>query len=227
MNSKTAVLIFANSSKVERKFKSFAKGNALIDEINKNTLKTVKKTKLPYFIFTEKEQKGASFGERFTNALQAVFNEGFNRVITIGNDTPQLKKQHLLKAADAIANANFVIGPSLDGGFYLMGLTKKQFEKVDFLHLPWQKNTLEKSLSLQMTNADEEIIKLNSLLDVDADADLKALFQFRTSISKKLIALLSTLFLQNISIQFFSKLQVRLLFNRNYYNKGSPIIVLS
>jgi len=100
MNRQTAVLIFANSSQGERKFKSFDKGDAFVGKLNENILQTLKKSKLHHYFFTDKEQVGKSFGEGFSNAIKAVFEKGFESVISVGIDTPQLRKHHILPPAN-------------------------------------------------------------------------------------------------------------------------------
>ena len=131
--------------------KSIPKGQALFDVLNNNILKTVQKSGLPYFLYTEKEQNGHSFGSRFVNAIQEVFDKGFTNIITVGNDTPQLKTSHLNTAATQLEAHKFVIGPSTDGGFYLMGLEKSQFDATAFLELPWQSSRLCSSLEMILT----------------------------------------------------------------------------
>ncbi|MBK5193919.1 MAG: DUF2064 domain-containing protein [Flavobacteriaceae bacterium] len=222
MNRQTAVLIFANSSQGERKFKSFAKGDAFVEELNENILQTVKKSKLPYYLFTEKEQVGKSFGERFSNAIQAVFEKGFESVITVGNDTPQLRKHHILQAANEIDKNKCVVGPSIDGGFYLMGLSRKQFGEISFLDLPWQTKSLEKTISFQIEATQTEVIKLDTLLDVDSASDLKELVKLSQHISGKLLSILSSLLNANVSISLATKLLIGRQEKRNYFNKGSP-----
>jgi hypothetical protein len=222
MNLQTAVLIFAKSSQGESEFKSFSKGAAFVDELNKNTLQTVKKSKLPYFLITEKEQIGKSFGERFSNAIQAVFEKGFKSVITVGNDTPQLRKHHILQAANEVDKNKFVVGPSIDGGFYLMGISRKIFNEISFLELPWQTKSLEKTISFQIAATQTEVIKLDTLLDVDSASNLKALFKLSQHISGKLLSILSYLLNANVSISLATKLLIGRRENRSYFNKGSP-----
>jgi uncharacterized protein len=120
MKTKTAILIFANSAEKELTSKSISSSD-FFNLLDSDTVKTVKKTNLPYFHFSEKEQIGSSFGERFTNAIEAVFNKGFEHVISLGNDIPHLRANHILKATQNLATSDYVLGPSTDGGFYLMG----------------------------------------------------------------------------------------------------------
>ncbi|MGB5435124.1 MAG: DUF2064 domain-containing protein, partial [Maribacter sp.] len=114
----TAILVFALSSEEEQKRKKIRNGDRLFSALSEHSLNIVAKTGLPYFHYTEKEQVGDSFGERFTNAIQEVFNRGFKQIITIGNDSPQLKISHIQRAAVLLDHNKSVIGPSADGGFY-------------------------------------------------------------------------------------------------------------
>ena len=137
---RTAILIFANSSKEEMKYKAIPKGNILFDVLTEHTLNTARKTGLPYFLMSEKEQIGSSFGERFVNAISSIFELDFDMVITIGNDTPQLKSSDIVRASKLLGAKKSVLGPSRDGGFYLMGIHKSQFDAKTFRECTCQKN---------------------------------------------------------------------------------------
>ena len=76
-----------------------------------------------------------------------MFNKGFQNIITIGNDTPHLKTKHLLETANQFKEKDLILGPSKDGGFYLMGIKKAHFNKNTFLKLPWQTNRLNSYIS--------------------------------------------------------------------------------
>ena len=137
MNNKTAILIFANSAEKQLISKSIASSD-FFNLLDSDTVKTVKKAGLPYFHFSEKEQIGHSFGERFTNAIETILNKGFQNVITLGNDIPNLTANLIVKAKNKLENSDYVLGPSTDGGFYLMGFKKAHFNKTDIQNLPWQ-----------------------------------------------------------------------------------------
>jgi len=92
-------LVFANSAKEELVHKSIPNSEQLFDKLTQSTLRKAKDTGLPTFHISDKDQVGSNFGERFTNAIAAVFDRGFNNIITIGNDTPHLKTQHLKNTA--------------------------------------------------------------------------------------------------------------------------------
>ncbi|QLG45222.1 TIGR04282 family arsenosugar biosynthesis glycosyltransferase [Costertonia aggregata] len=222
---RTAILIFANSATEDAKQKAIPNTDTLFRELTKHTLREVQKTNIPYFHYTEKEQTGNSFGERFTNAIQSVFDLGFERIITIGNDTPQLKATHLVEAEKALRENKTVLGPSLDGGFYLMGLHKSNFDIDIFKRLPWQRFSLWNRISDVLKNTDCSIHSLPVLSDIDSLSDIQRLNAFRKSISKTLLKILSLLLkghnnISNFFLQFYFTLTVHRLFN-----KGSPAVL--
>ena len=218
----TAVLIFANSSSQEAAKKPFVKSSLLFKALNKETLSKVKKTKLPYFHFTEKEQSGNSFGERFVNAIQQVYQKGYDNIITIGNDSPQLKTAHLIEAAKQLQQGKTVFGPTFDGGFYLMGIHKKNFDAVLFKRLPWQRFGLFNRISQLFENSNSHLFRLPVFEDIDNEKDAIALLNFSKSVSTTILLILrtiakkcATLFSVNF-ITFFDSFCSPLL------NKGSP-----
>lgn len=67
-------------------------------------------------------QRGADLGARERAAFADLFAAGFDRVALIGSDLPTLPAGHLRRALDASAPGTVVLGPSDDGGYYLMAL---------------------------------------------------------------------------------------------------------
>lgn len=219
----TAILIFANSSNEELKHKPMAHGLDLFDRLTSTTLKTVQKTGLPYFHFTEKEQIGDTFGERFSNAMLAIFNKGFQNVVAIGNDTPTLHSKHILEAHQQLQADKIVIGPSLDGGFYLLGIKKQQFNFQRFKNLPWQTATIKEQL-LQATTLklNSGVIFLQALLDIDTIEDVKKILNYAYTLPIELVKILRVLlqvFQTKITLVCYNVLEG---LSSIYFNKGSP-----
>ncbi len=187
MKNRTAILIFANSAEKEANLKPFFSSDVFAI-LNKHTLKTVKKTRFSYYLFSEKEQIGNSFGCRFSNAIQTLFNKGYNNVITVGNDTPHLKTSHLLEAKNKLVVNDLVIGPSKDGGFYLLAIKKEYFDKKTFLKLPWQTNRLQKSIATLYKH--QKIKRLELLSDIDKKDDIKIILNSFKAICSTLLSLL-------------------------------------
>ena len=224
---KTAVLIFANSSQEEARYKSIANNCSLFDALTAATIKTVENSKLPFFHFTEKHQIGATFGERFAKAIQSVFEKGYEHVIAIGNDAPQLRVSHLHEAYNQLQSNKIVLGPTTDGGFYLMGLHKSQFDASTFKNLAWQTSNLKKQLCRLISKQTVKIVFLERLFDIDTTQDIKSIVGYLNTLPKKLLILL----LRTLGIEKEIKPTTSSIYSSNYFtslhNKGSPILLQS
>lgn len=67
-------------------------------------------------------QRGADLGERMMNGIQDVMEQGYEKVIVIGSDIPNLKSTHIQAAFHLLEEKDIVIGPCFDGGYYLIGM---------------------------------------------------------------------------------------------------------
>jgi len=68
-------------------------------------------------------QRGADLGERMAGAIADAFGEGPGPVLVIGADAPHLPAEWIADAATALGgDADLVLGPAADGGYYLIGL---------------------------------------------------------------------------------------------------------
>jgi hypothetical protein len=223
LKNTTAILIFANSAENDSERKSFLSREVFI-ELNNQTLKTVEKSGIEYYHFSEKNQVGNSFGERFSNAIEAIFNKGFKNVITIGNDTPHLKTRHLIDALHQLEKNELVLGPSKDGGFYLMGIQKAHFYKETFLKLPWQTNRLQKSIAIISSAKKLKTYFLELLFDIDSKEDINSIINSFKSISASILKLLLQLFLVDKKSFIYKQHTFYNLVFSAYFNKGSPLI---
>lgn len=223
---KTAILIFAQSAQKEAASKPFKNAAKVFTQLNKHTLDTVKKTKLPYFLATENAQIGITFGERLTNAIQSVYDQGFDNVITIGNDTPHLRASHIIDTVKKLESHRLILGPSKDGGFYLIGLHKSQFNPTTFLQLPWQTKTLTKELLATGFQEKKQVHLLATLEDIDNLQDIKTVVKkFRILNNRTLQQLLETLVSNTTTIEIRKISFVFFLFQELHFNKGSPSIL--
>lgn len=221
MRNQTAILIFANSAEKEVRRKSFL-SKEVCSKLNTHTLKIVEKSGLDYFIFSEKNQIGSSFGERFTNAIETLFNKGFQNVITIGNDTPHLKTKHLIETANQFEEKKLILGPSKDGGFYLMGICKELFHKEAFLKLPWQTNRLQSYIKQLASNKKTKLSFLEVLNDLDTQEDVfKIVNSFKTISISILKTLLVFIFIEK-EIKITYKIYCLKQSFTIPFNKGSP-----
>lgn len=224
MTQKTAILIFANSPEVDAKRKNLHQGKQLFEKLNKNLIQKVERSGLPYFLITDTSQKGKNFADRFYNALNYVFGVGYENVITIGNDTPQLKTQHLLKADEALAQNISSIGPSVDGGFYLLGIHKDTFRALDFKNFAWQSPKLYHQIISALEDNQQAIQNLEVFADLDNLDNLKQVQNFIHKISIEIQQLISAL-LTSLKFNFINPHLMPIGVTPHIpFNKGSPCI---
>lgn len=221
--SRTAILLFAQSENVESIAKpiiSCAKQNVFLwKKMNENVIKIIQKTKLSYFISTEKNQVGASFGEKITNAIQNIFEQGFEKVIVVGNDCIELKMHHLLQAEQDLRINSLVLGADYAGGAYLIGVTKSTFNATSFQNIPWQTKYL--FTALQAIYKEESTAYLPFLNDCNNAFDFKKAaykLSFSDNFRKLLLSFLILLKVKNLTeIKFISTD-----YQAINFNKGSP-----
>lgn len=223
MKNQTAILIFANTAEKDAERKSFLSKN-VFSELNRQTLIKVEKSGIPYFHISENQQKGNNFGERFTNAIESIFEKGFQQIITIGNDTPHLKTNHLIETTKKLKKNNLVLGPSKDGGFYLMGIKKEHFNKQTFLKLPWQTSRLQRCISSISNTKNLEIKLLEYLNDIDKKEDVITIISSFKSISSTILSLLKRCFFNFKTFLKKINFHIKETFYQPNFNKGSPNI---
>lgn len=222
----TAILVFAHSSTHELGYKPMVKGEQIFEALTQRTLKIVRKTGLPYFHFTETQQRGSSFKERFVNALNVVFEKGYENVITLGNDTPQLSTADLNYAHEQLKANKIVLGPSADGGIYLMGMHRSNFDPVEFLELPWQSAQLGKAL-LQIVSRQKNVVLLKTLFDLDNHKDLSLFIsRFKTIGNQFLTAIPGLISSRKAGFQYLIP-SLKPLYNSIFFNKGSPAVSMA
>ena len=124
-----------------------------------------------------------------------------------------------------LENNDIVLGPSKDGGFYLMGLQKSHFNTDTFLKLPWQTSRLQKSVSKLVASQHISLSYLELLSDIDTVSDTKIITNCFRRLSKQIKHILQ----QYISIEkkiinvLFSTIETPL--QKLLLNKGSPILL--
>ena len=70
-------------------------------------------------------QRGAHLGERLADATARAFDGGASQVVIIGTDSPWVHAEDITAAFKALARADVVLGPTDDGGYYLIGLSRR------------------------------------------------------------------------------------------------------
>ncbi len=119
-------------------------------------------------------QRGADLGERLAAAL-ADLGAGARRVVLLGADHPDLPPAEVAAAFVALEEADVVLGPTMDGGYYLIGSSRPS---PDILAaMPWSspellRRTLDRAAALGLT-----VRATRPWYDVDRPEDLAFLEQ--------------------------------------------------
>ncbi|MBT8188417.1 MAG: TIGR04282 family arsenosugar biosynthesis glycosyltransferase [Croceitalea sp.] len=125
--------------------------------------------------FEKKLQNGKDLGERMANAFKDGFASNFEKIIIIGSDLYDLSQNDFENAFGALENHDFVVGPAIDGGFYLLGM--KVFKNALFHNKVWgTSSVLEKTLK---DLEGENFHLLESRNDVDHFEDIKDIEAFK------------------------------------------------
>ena len=103
-----------------------------------------------------------------------------------------------------------------------MGLHKSQFNEGLFTKLPWQSRKLSKSITLLLSAFKVEVIRLETLQDIDAEEDIKNVLRFSKSLNKHILNLLRSLIPYVTQIFSAKNLQISHFHSYSFYNKGSP-----
>lgn len=126
-------------------------------------------------IFAKKLQKGTDLGERMHNAFAQGFADGFQNIIIIGSDMYDMEQSDLENAFAQLEEHNFVIGPAVDGGYYLLGMRK--LNTSVFQNKNWGTETVLKDTLINLKN--EKIKLLEAKNDVDYYEDIKDIEAFK------------------------------------------------
>jgi uncharacterized protein len=120
--------------------------------------------------YQKKRQKGNGLGARMQNAFETAFKEGYEKVVIVGSDLFDLKPTHIENAFKSLENNEVVLGPSLDGGYYLLGM--KKMHSVVFKNKQWGTDSI---LESTLKNLEQKNVKLlEALNDIDTFEDLEA-----------------------------------------------------
>jgi rSAM/selenodomain-associated transferase 1 len=114
-------------------------------------------------------QQGEDLGLRMFAAFKNLF-KNHRSVVLIGCDLPDLTSALISKAFDALQSNDLVIGPSCDGGYYLIGLKKEMpdlFKEISWSSEKVLKQTLERAERLSL-----KVQLLEKLRDIDTLDDL-------------------------------------------------------
>lgn len=114
-------------------------------------------------------QTGGDLGQRMFNALGDGLL-GFQRVVLVGSDCPQLDRDYLEAALTALEACDVVLGPARDGGYVL--IAARRVDRYWFADIDWGTGAVYAQTVQRLTDSGAHWRALPSLSDVDRPEDL-------------------------------------------------------
>lgn len=116
-------------------------------------------------------QSGVSFGDRLENALETLAAQGYQEIVAIGRDCPELRAADIALAFEQLPKKRLVLGPDHRGGCYLIGLRTE--DRALLRGVSWKRNT--DCAELRARCGKSAVFLLSVKHDVDSWADLRLL----------------------------------------------------
>lgn len=120
--------------------------------------------------FYKNLQVDDDLGMKMFCAFEQVFERGYQKVCVIGSDCWDLKTEYLESAFEALDENDIAIGPSFDGGYYLLGI--KKLEKSLFHNKQWSTPSVFNDTLADIQRLGWSTYQLPKISDVDVEEDL-------------------------------------------------------
>jgi rSAM/selenodomain-associated transferase 1 len=120
-------------------------------------------------------QRGRDLGERLAAVVEEVFGLGCGPVAVVGADSPTLPPAYVARALDALARGEWdaALGPTDDGGYYLVALNRPAPEL--FRGVEWSTPRAYAQTATNAARLGLRLLELPRWYDVDTPADLRRL----------------------------------------------------
>ena len=116
-------------------------------------------------------QGRGSLGDRLARAFRRGFREGAERIVAVGSDSPWMGVERLRAAFRALVDADVVLGPAADGGYYLVGT--RRFLPELFEGIPWGSERVLAATLRALRRCGASWLLLPRDFDLDRPADLR------------------------------------------------------
>lgn len=118
------------------------------------------------------EQHGATLGERLDSTINYAGELGFSPIVVLGADSPTLPASFIKNTLDVLSrgNAEVVLGPTSDGGYYLIGFNKPNSAVLQ--DVTWSSSRTFQQTASNIKQLQLRLFTLPRWYDVDTFADL-------------------------------------------------------
>jgi rSAM/selenodomain-associated transferase 1 len=120
-------------------------------------------------------QEEGELGNKMYEAFKQIFGLDASKAVIIGTDLPDLSHQIIVEAFNLLDNYDVVLGPAKDGGYYLLGLNKKQFDESIhqlFNSISWSTNKVLTETIIRIDKLKLKYKLLKELQDIDTEENL-------------------------------------------------------
>ncbi len=122
--------------------------------------------------WTAVPQGAGDLGERLGRAAEDAFAGGVRRWVVVGTDTPEMSAADLAWAFSGLVANDVVLGPALDGGYWLLGLSRRA--PGLFGGIPWGESTVLDKTEAAARAGGLRCSRIRELADIDTAADWRA-----------------------------------------------------
>jgi len=119
-------------------------------------------------------QVEGDLGVKMCKAFEGQFELGYEKIVLIGSDTPHITREMMDLTFIELDSHDIVLGPSLDGGYYLIAFKNNTFTKDVFQNISW---STEVVLEQTLQKIKGKKVYLHKVLnDIDILEDLKSFY---------------------------------------------------
>lgn len=122
-------------------------------------------------------QQGEELGDRMSAAFNRCFELGYEQVLIVGSDSPDLPLSYLQTALKQLAVGQVVLGPSEDGGYYALGFTAKNYCPQVFEGIEWSTEKVRSQTLKILEHNARSVYELPTWYDVDTLNELQRFYQ--------------------------------------------------
>lgn len=124
---------------------------------------------------TYRRQGGGDIGRRMARALRQAFDQGSEAAVLVGSDIPDISAALLEQAFASLDDNTVALGPATDGGYYLIGLSRRGFRRAEaalFDGLAWGTSRVLAESCRRLEGLGVRFVLLAQLSDIDRPEDL-------------------------------------------------------
>lgn len=132
--------------------------------------------------FNKQLQHQGDLGDRMNAAFSLVLST-HSKAVIIGSDCPEINTDVIEKAYNALDNSDYVIGPTHDGGYYLLGM--KEPSSFLFMNMKWSVESVFDETVERIKKENKTFEVLQILSDLDYEEDLNNFPSFKLKMQKK------------------------------------------